>query len=112
MLERIEQIEKEAEAAIAAAPATAELEELRVRYLGRKAELTDDPARDRRAAGGRARGRSARPATRRARELEALLGERGAELDASELGDAAGRGRGRRHPARRAARAGGRTCTR
>ena len=40
MLERIEEIRSEAEAAIAAAGGTAELEELRVRYLGRKAELT------------------------------------------------------------------------
>ena len=40
MLERIEKIEAEARAAIAAAPGTAELEELRVRHLGRKAELT------------------------------------------------------------------------
>ena len=40
MLERIEKIEAEATAAIEAAAGTAELEELRVRYLGRKAELT------------------------------------------------------------------------
>ncbi len=39
-LERIEKIEAEAAAAIEAAQGTAELEELRVRYLGRKAELT------------------------------------------------------------------------
>jgi hypothetical protein len=38
--ERIERIEKEAADSIAAAGGTAELEELRVRYLGRKAELT------------------------------------------------------------------------
>ncbi len=40
MLDRIEKIRAEAEAAIEAAIGTAELEELRVRYLGRKAELT------------------------------------------------------------------------
>ena len=40
MLDRIEEIRAEAAAAIEAAPGTAELEELRVRYLGRKAELT------------------------------------------------------------------------
>ena len=40
MLERIEEIRAEAAAAIEAADSTAELEELRVRYLGRKAELT------------------------------------------------------------------------
>ncbi len=40
MVERIEQIQQEAEAAIAAAGSVAELEEIRVRHLGRKAELT------------------------------------------------------------------------
>ena len=40
MVERIEQIRAEAEEAIDAAPDSAALEELRVRYLGRKAELT------------------------------------------------------------------------
>ena len=37
---RLEELRREAEAAIAAARSSAELEELRVRYLGRKAELT------------------------------------------------------------------------
>ena len=76
MLERIEEIRGEAGAAIEAAAGTAELEELRVRYLGRKAELTGDPARHRRAARrGTGQGRrrrqpgapSARSATRVAR---------------------------------------------
>jgi phenylalanyl-tRNA synthetase alpha chain len=40
VLERIEKLRDEAEAAIAAAPTTQALEELRVRFLGRKAELT------------------------------------------------------------------------
>jgi phenylalanyl-tRNA synthetase alpha chain len=40
MVERIDQIREEAAKAIAAATGTEELEELRVRYLGRKAELT------------------------------------------------------------------------
>ena len=39
MIERIAELREEAEAAIAGATATGELEELRVRYLGRKAEL-------------------------------------------------------------------------
>ena len=59
MLERIEQIRTEASAAIESAPGTAELEELRVRYLGRKAELTtilrgiaDLPAEERGEVGG------------------------------------------------------------
>jgi phenylalanyl-tRNA synthetase alpha chain len=84
MLERIEEIAAEATAAIDAAPGTAELEELRVRYLGRKAELTtilrgiaDLPAEERGAVGGAAN------KTRKA--LEALLEGRAAELDAAEL---------------------------
>ncbi len=40
MLERIEELRAEARTAIEAAPDAATLEELRVRYLGRKAELT------------------------------------------------------------------------
>ena len=72
MLERIEEIRAEAAAAIEAAPARAELEELRVRYLGRKAELTtilrgiaELPG------GGAGQGRGA--ANRARKELEALL---------------------------------------
>src|SRR3954470_20189993 len=37
---RLDQLRSEAEAAIAQATSTGELEELRVRYLGRKSELT------------------------------------------------------------------------
>ena len=84
MLERIEQIRTEAAAAIEAAPGTAELEELRVRHLGRKAELTailrgiaDLPADQRGAVGG--------AANRARQELESLLEARAAELDATEL---------------------------
>jgi phenylalanyl-tRNA synthetase alpha chain len=85
MVNRIEEIRGEATKAIAAASSTDELEELRVRYLGRKAELTtilrgiaELPA-EQRGAVGKA-GNEARA------ELEALLSRRGAELDASELG--------------------------
>jgi phenylalanyl-tRNA synthetase alpha chain len=39
MIDRIQEIQREADSAIAAAASSAELEELRVRYLGRKAEL-------------------------------------------------------------------------
>jgi phenylalanyl-tRNA synthetase alpha chain len=39
MIDRIQQLQGEAEGAIAAAGSSAELEQLRVRYLGRKAEL-------------------------------------------------------------------------
>jgi phenylalanyl-tRNA synthetase alpha chain len=84
MLERIEKIESEATAAIGIAAGTAELEELRVRYLGRKAELTtilrgiaELPAEERGEVGG---------AANRTREgLEALLEHRAAELDSAEL---------------------------
>jgi phenylalanyl-tRNA synthetase alpha chain len=85
MTERIEEIRKEAADAIGSASTTAELDELRVRYLGRKAELTqilrgisDLPA-DQRGPVGKA-GNEAR------RELESMLESRSGGLDASELG--------------------------
>jgi phenylalanyl-tRNA synthetase alpha chain len=84
MLERIEEIEGEAGAAIEAAPGTAELEELRVRYLGRKAELTtilrgiaDLPAEE--------RGEVGAAANRARQALEALLEQRTEQLGAAEL---------------------------
>jgi phenylalanyl-tRNA synthetase alpha chain len=84
MLDRIEQIESEARAAIEAATGTAELEELRVLYLGRKAELTgilrgiaDLP--------GEERGEVGAAANRARKELEALLSTRAEALDAAEL---------------------------
>ncbi len=84
MLERIEKIESEAAAAIEAAGGTAELEELRIRYLGRKAELTtilrgiaELPAEERGEVGG--------SANRTRKTLEGLLERRTAELDATEL---------------------------
>jgi phenylalanyl-tRNA synthetase alpha chain len=83
-IERIEAISAEAAAAIEAAPGTAELEELRVRYLGRKAELTailrgiaDLPASERGAVGS--------GANKARKELEALIEARGEALDAGEL---------------------------
>jgi phenylalanyl-tRNA synthetase alpha chain len=84
MLERIEEIEGEAGAAIEAAPGTAELEELRVRYLGRKAELTailrgiaDLPATE--------RGKTGAAANKARQTLKALLEQRTEQLDAAEL---------------------------
>jgi phenylalanyl-tRNA synthetase alpha chain len=84
MLERIEALRSEAGAAIEAAGGTAELEELRVRYLGRKSELTsilrgiaELPAEERGPVGGGAN--AAR------QELEGLLESRTAALDAAEL---------------------------
>jgi phenylalanyl-tRNA synthetase alpha chain len=84
MLERIEEIRGEAAAAIEAAASSAELEQLRVRFLGRKAELTsvlrgiaELPAEERGSVGG---------AANKARtELEGLLEASAERLDAAEL---------------------------
>jgi phenylalanyl-tRNA synthetase alpha chain len=84
MLERIEEIRGEAAAAIEAAPGTSQLEDLRIRYLGRKAELTsilrgiaELPEAE--------RGQVGAGANRARAELEELLERRAGELDASEL---------------------------
>ena len=84
MLERIEAIRAEAIAAIEAVASSGELEELRIRYLGRKAELTailrgiaDLPPEERGAIGG--------TANKARKELEALLESRAETLDAGEL---------------------------
>jgi phenylalanyl-tRNA synthetase alpha chain len=84
MLERIEKIEAEATAAIATAGGTAELEELRVLHLGRKAELTtilrgiaELPAEERGAVGA--------AANRTRNALEELLEGRAEQLDAVEM---------------------------
>jgi phenylalanyl-tRNA synthetase alpha chain len=83
---RIRELRGDAEAAIGAVSDATELEELRVRYLGRKAELT-----------GILRGIALLPAEQRgpvgaagneAREvLEELLAKRRAELEAADLAD-------------------------
>jgi phenylalanyl-tRNA synthetase alpha chain len=82
--ERIEQIGREATDAIGEAPSTEELEALRVRFLGRKAELTTI-----------LRGISELPAAERGpvgksgnevrRRLEGLIERREADLDAAEI---------------------------
>jgi phenylalanyl-tRNA synthetase alpha chain len=84
MLERIEEIRSEAAAAIEAAGSSEELEQLRVRYLGRKAELpgvlrriSELPPEERGKVGG--------AANRARKELEELLERRAGSLDASEL---------------------------
>ena len=84
MLERIGQIEAEATAAVGAASTAAELEELRVNYLGRKAELTsilrgiaDLEPGERGPVGG--------SANKARKALEALIETRTAELAATEL---------------------------
>jgi phenylalanyl-tRNA synthetase alpha chain len=84
--ERIQQLRAQAEGEIAAAVSTEALEELRVRHLGRKAELPQllrgvrELAPERRGAVGKA-ANEARVA------LEALIEARGRELQAAELGE-------------------------
>ncbi|MDX6622378.1 MAG: phenylalanyl-tRNA synthetase alpha chain, partial [Solirubrobacterales bacterium] len=84
MLERIEEIRAAGAAAIGAAESSAALEELRVGYLGRKAELTtilrgiaELPQEERGAVGG--------AANKARKQLETLLEEASARLDAAEL---------------------------
>jgi phenylalanyl-tRNA synthetase alpha chain len=84
MIDRIEEIRAEAAAAIEAAGSSEELEGLRVRYLGRKAELpgvlrkiSELPPEERGKVGG--------AANKARKELEGLLEGRAASLDASEL---------------------------
>ncbi len=81
---RLTEIRGEGEAAVDAAGSAAELEELRVRYLGRKAELTqmlrsigDLPPEQ--------RGRVGKGANEVKKTLEGLLERRTAALEASEL---------------------------
>ena len=84
MIERVAELRAEAEAAIAAAGTSAELEELRVRYLGRKAELPNvlraiaqlDPAE---------RGPTGKAANQARQALEALIGARAEQLAGGEL---------------------------
>ncbi|HXB15105.1 MAG TPA: phenylalanine--tRNA ligase subunit alpha [Solirubrobacteraceae bacterium] len=84
MSDRVEELRGEAEAAIAAASSSAELEELRVRYLGRRAELprllreVASLPPEQRAAVGQA-------ANQARQALEAQIEARGAELAAAEL---------------------------
>src|SRR5664279_1254369 len=84
MTERIDQIRSEAEAAVAASPDTAALEQVRIQYLGRKAELpnllrgvAELPPEQRGAAG--------RAANQARQALEALIERRAGELAAREL---------------------------
>jgi phenylalanyl-tRNA synthetase alpha chain len=84
MIERIEQLRSEAEGAIAASSSSEQLEELRVRYLGRKAELPQmlrgvaelEPAQ---------RGQVGKAANQARQALESLIAARAGELAAEEL---------------------------
>jgi phenylalanyl-tRNA synthetase alpha chain len=80
----LQQLRTEAEAAIGAAGSASELEELRVRYLGRKSQLTQ-ALRSIGELPPEQRGRMGKEANEVRRALEALLGERSAQLEASEL---------------------------
>jgi phenylalanyl-tRNA synthetase alpha chain len=84
MIERIEQLRREAEGAIAASSSSEQLEELRVRYLGRKAELPQmlrgvaelEPAQ---------RGQVGKAANQARQALESLIAARAGELASQEL---------------------------
>jgi phenylalanyl-tRNA synthetase alpha chain len=80
----LDQLRAEAEGAIAAAGSSAELEELRVRYLGRKAELTQ-ALRSVGQLPPEERGPAGKAANQIKQALEATLERRIAELEASEL---------------------------
>ncbi|MGZ8666153.1 MAG: phenylalanine--tRNA ligase subunit alpha [Solirubrobacterales bacterium] len=82
--ERISELRVEAESAIASAGGTAELEQLRVRYLGRRSELTGI-LRGIAELAPEERGPVGKGANEARQALEALLGERADELDAAEL---------------------------
>jgi phenylalanyl-tRNA synthetase alpha chain len=88
----LDRLRTEAEGAIAAAGSTSELEELRVRYLGRKAELTralrsivELPPEE--------RGPAGKAANQVKQALEAVLDARARELDAAELDERLARDR-------------------
>jgi phenylalanyl-tRNA synthetase alpha chain len=81
---RVEELRREGEAAIAVAGSSEELEDLRVRFLGRRAELTsilrsigELPAEQ--------RGPVGKGANEVKRALETLIARRAGELEASEL---------------------------
>ncbi|HUA75053.1 MAG TPA: phenylalanine--tRNA ligase subunit alpha [Solirubrobacteraceae bacterium] len=84
MIERVQQLRRQAEAEISAAPDGAALEELRVRWLGRKAELpqllrgvAELPPEQ--------RGPAGKAANQARQALEALIERRGEELGGAEL---------------------------
>jgi phenylalanyl-tRNA synthetase alpha chain len=84
MIDRIAELRTEAEAAIATATASGELEELRVRYLGRKAELPNVLRAIAQLAPPE-RGPTGKAANQARQALEALIARRGEELAAGEL---------------------------
>src|SRR6187402_621101 len=84
MIDRIDELRSEGESAVAAATDSTALEDVRVHYLGRKAELPNLlrgvaqlPPEDRGAVGKRA--------NEVRRELEALIEQRATDLESREL---------------------------
>ena len=84
MLDRIAELREQGEAAVAGAPSSAALEELRVRYLGRKAELPN-LLRGVAQLAPQERGTVGRAANEARQALEALIEARSGELHAAEL---------------------------
>jgi phenylalanyl-tRNA synthetase alpha chain len=84
MIDRIDQLRSEGEAAVAGATATAELEDVRVRYLGRKAELPN-LLRGVAELPPEQRGQVGRAANQARQALEAAIESRRAALEGSEL---------------------------
>jgi phenylalanyl-tRNA synthetase alpha chain len=84
MIDRIAELRAEAETAIAGATGSAELEELRVRYLGRKAELPN-VLRGIAQLAPQERGPTGKAANQARQGLEALIAQRGEELAGGEL---------------------------
>src|SRR3712207_3455872 len=81
---RLDKLRSEAEAAVAAAAEPAELEELRVRYLGRKSELTG-VLRGIRDLPPEQRGPVGQAANQVRQALESMLAERAGALEEAEL---------------------------
>ena len=84
MIERIEELRAEARDAIAAAASRESLQELRVRYLGRKAELPM-MLRDVGQLPAEQRGEVGKAANEARRAIEALIDERARQLEGGEL---------------------------
>ncbi len=86
MIQRIAELRDEARAAIVAATTTGELEELRVRYLGRKAELPN-VLRGIAQLPPEQRGPTGKAANQARQALEAQIAQRGEQLAGDELED-------------------------
>jgi phenylalanyl-tRNA synthetase alpha chain len=84
MIERVAEIQKQAEAEISAASSSAALEELRVQYLGRKAELPQ-LLRDVAQLPPDQRGEAGRAANEARQSLEAMIEAAAARFEADEL---------------------------